>query len=393
MRRTCSLFIPLIFSLVSTSAGGQFGNSMLLLAGSIPSIPTGLTASGTSATQINLLWNDNSNNESSFIIQRSANGSSGWTLIANKLANANSHADTLLSEGTAYYYRVYATSVDGPSGFSATATGTTPLIAPSSLSASPASTSQINLSWTDNSSAESGYQVERSTDNSTWTTIGTTVANATSYASTGLSACQTYYYRIKAINGISASAYPSSVNGRTLASGGTVNFTSSGSWTVPGCVTSVTIQVWGGGGGGGSGYYYAGAGGGGGGGSASKSFAVSAGQSISFTVGGGGGGRAAGGTTSCSGMNAGGGSPGGNSRNNSTGVGAGGAAGGANGGSSNWSGGNGGAGGAANSSNGYRGPGGAGGASAVGGPGNGGNGGGGSADGAGGGTGMVRITY
>ncbi len=69
---------------------------------------------------------------------------------------------------------------------------------------------------------------------------------------------------------------------------GTVVFDSSGSWTVPGGVTSLSLQVWGGGGGGGSSSganQGAGGGGGGGGGYSTGTVAVTPGQSISFTVG------------------------------------------------------------------------------------------------------------
>ena len=382
------------FVLLSSVGLGQVGGVGTFFKDQHPVAPTTLTATAASASQINLSWVDNSNNETGFNVERSPDGATGWSSITTTAANATSYADSSLAEGAQYYYRVHAVNVSINSTDSNTANAITIMNAPTGLTPAVASASQINLSWTDNSTVETGYQVERSPDNATWTTIATTAANATSYANTGLGACTTYYYRIKAVNAITSSAYAGSVNGLTQPNHGNVDFYSSGTWYVPGCIYSVTIYVWGGGGGGGSGYYYAGAGGGGGGGAAGNSYGVSPGQGISYTVGGGGPVRSAGGTTSCAGMNAYGGNPGGNSTTNCSGVGGGGAGGGANGGSSNWAGGNGGAGTPDNScSSSTKGSGGGGGASANGGPGNGGGGGCGACDGATGGTGMVRIYY
>jgi hypothetical protein len=72
-----------------------------------------------------------------------------------------------------------------------------------------------------------------------------------------------------------------------------IDFTSSGTWTVPAGVTQITVEAWGaGGGGGGSNSNNSGGSGGGGGGYSMKTFTVTQNQSISFTVGTGGSGGA-----------------------------------------------------------------------------------------------------
>lgn len=92
--------------------------------------------------------------------------------------------------------------------------------APSSLTATAVSASQINLAWTDNSSDETGFEVERSANGSTgWTNITTTAANATSYSNTGLSASTAYYYRVRAVNSYGNSSYTTTANDTTSASG------------------------------------------------------------------------------------------------------------------------------------------------------------------------------
>src|SRR5207244_3285904 len=71
--------------------------------------------------------------------------------------------------------------------------------APTGLTATAASTNQINLSWTASSGATS-YNAKRSGVNGgPYTTIATGVA-ATSYSDTGLTPGTTYYYVVSAIN-------------------------------------------------------------------------------------------------------------------------------------------------------------------------------------------------
>jgi hypothetical protein len=72
--------------------------------------------------------------------------------------------------------------------------------APSALVASAASASAINLNWTDNSTDETGFEVERSTDGVNFTQVGTVGANVTSYAATGLAASTQYTFRVRATN-------------------------------------------------------------------------------------------------------------------------------------------------------------------------------------------------
>jgi Domain of unknown function (DUF1929)/Fibronectin type III domain len=92
-----------------------------------------------------------------------------------------------------------------------------PPAAPTNLSASAASSSQINLSWTDNASSESGFRIERSLDGTSFTEIATVGANVTTYANTGLSASTQYWYRVRAYNGAGPSGYSNSANATTQA--------------------------------------------------------------------------------------------------------------------------------------------------------------------------------
>lgn len=90
-----------------------------------PSAPTGLSASSSSDTQVYLTWQDNSNNESSFQIERSTDGGATFAPAGMASANVPSFTDGGLTASTQYCYRVYAQNLGGVSGYSNTACATT----------------------------------------------------------------------------------------------------------------------------------------------------------------------------------------------------------------------------------------------------------------------------
>jgi serine protease len=182
-----------------------------------PAAPSGLGATAVSSSQINLAWTDNASNEDGFKIERCTGiGCSDFTQIATASTNATSYSNTGLSAETAYTYRVRAYNAAGDSGYSNTASATT-LAAPSGLTATAESSSQINLSWTDNSNNEDGFKIERSpTGSSSWVQIATVGANVLTYSNTGLSANTTYYYRVRAYNTAGNSSYSNTDSATTF---------------------------------------------------------------------------------------------------------------------------------------------------------------------------------
>ncbi len=93
--------------------------------------------------------------------------------------------------------------------------------APSGLNATAVSTTQINLTWVDNSGNETGFRVERRIGSGAWSTVTTTAANATSYSNTGLTPNTTYEYRVYAVNGAGDSVTPSNSDSDTTFSDNT----------------------------------------------------------------------------------------------------------------------------------------------------------------------------
>jgi hypothetical protein len=192
-----------------------------------PAAPTNLTAtaSTTATGTISLKWNDNASNESGYKVERSTDGANFYPLAGTGV-NGTSNTNTGLTPGRRYYYRVYAWNAQGNSDYSNIASAvagqstpppTTPA-APTGLTASAASTSQINLAWTDNATNETGYRVEKSTDGATWSLFSNFGVNRNSASVTGLAANTRYYFRVQALGSSGNSAFSNTASATTLSS-------------------------------------------------------------------------------------------------------------------------------------------------------------------------------
>src|SRR5262249_55091361 len=90
---------------------------------------------------------------------------------------------------------------DSPLSGSDCATTPAPVTAPSGLSATATSSTAIHLTWNDNSSNESGFEVWRSTTGAsgTYTLLKTLAANTKSTNDTGLTPGTQYCYEVRAL--------------------------------------------------------------------------------------------------------------------------------------------------------------------------------------------------
>src|SRR5262249_31104168 len=156
------------------AAGNVSANSSIVNATTLdtvaPSAPSSLSANASSTTQINLAWAAATDNVgvTSYLIERCLSASCTFAQITT--TTVTSFNDIGLAAGTGYSYRVRATDAAGNLGaYSNTASATTQTpdttapSAPSGLTATAASGSQINLVWTASTDnvGVTGYLVER----------------------------------------------------------------------------------------------------------------------------------------------------------------------------------------------------------------------------------------
>ena len=167
-----------------------------------------LSATRVSETQINLSWTDGNNDETGFEVWRCAgSGCDPKTGTMIPLgANTTTYSNTGLTPNTTYRYlvTVYKNSSGCSGGRWALDSNivemTTTIAPPSGLSATPINTTQINLTWTDNSSTEDGFKIYRCSgvNCSDYTLIATKPANTTNHSDTTVCKNTVYRYKISA---------------------------------------------------------------------------------------------------------------------------------------------------------------------------------------------------
>ena len=180
--------------------------------------PSGLIATVASSSQIDLSWTDNSTDESGFSIERKIGASGTYAIIGNVGSNVTTYSSKNLIQTTEYYYRVRARSGSTYSSYTDEVSATAlPMNPPSGLTATVASSSQIDLTWTDNSTDESGFSIERKIGASgTYAIIGNVGSNVTTYSSKNLIQTTEYYYRVRARSGSTYSSYTDEVSATAL---------------------------------------------------------------------------------------------------------------------------------------------------------------------------------
>ena len=184
-----------------------------------PNAPDGLVFNAGELT-----WNDNSINETAFVVQ--LNDGTGWEVLATILQplhqpdpivgkGQRSYADTTFDPNAAYQYRVVALNtigyLDGTGGFSEMTVQSVsePVVYDNTnLPAAPILTAayqagppmQILLNWSD-TAGEDGFRVERSTDGVNFSQVADLGADVTTYTDPALALDMAYAYRLYAYIG------------------------------------------------------------------------------------------------------------------------------------------------------------------------------------------------
>ncbi len=180
-----------------------------------PNAPSALTLAATSSlTGVALAWTDNATNETGFQVERSIDNVS-FSFIASTTANVRAYQDLGLAQGT-YYYRVRATNAAGDSAYATSSVGVALTVpnSPSAVSAVATTSTRTSVTWTDNSSNETKFIVERSLNNISFSIVSQ--QSFVGFNDFGLASTTTYYYRVSAWNVLGTSTPSASASVTTL---------------------------------------------------------------------------------------------------------------------------------------------------------------------------------
>ncbi len=166
-----------------------------------PSDPSSLAVGTVGASSVALSWTGSTDSESGvagYKIERApdSGGSPGSFSQIDTSASA-SYTDSSVSANTKYWYKVRAyDNASNNSGYTSNISTTTLANTPASPAATPASSSQINLSWS-SGGAQDHYHVYSSSDSYASAIYNSTTAST---SQSSLSANTQYTYRIYGVN-------------------------------------------------------------------------------------------------------------------------------------------------------------------------------------------------
>jgi hypothetical protein len=182
-----------------------------------PPAPTMVAPAAASATtsQLTPTWNNVNGDVGYKLYWKARSGSScsddSWNGPFSLAATATSYAHGSLASGTFYCYKTVAIGPSGPpatpnSPYSNIVSQTTKPAAPGTITFSAIGPTSLTLSWPQ-VTGNSGYQIDRSLDNVSWSTnVATVGQDVTSYTNSGLAPGTLYYYRVSAASAAGFSA-------------------------------------------------------------------------------------------------------------------------------------------------------------------------------------------
>lgn len=179
-----------------------------------PAKPSDFVTGLATANGISFTWVDHAIDETNFEIEKCiGSGCTNFAAVSNSpiAAQSQSYAATGLSENSTYRFRIRAISESGQSDYLYGPYISTSLAEPTSLIVGSATDSNISLSWTENSSVETGYEIQKclGAGCSSFTPLaGSPLSpNSISFNDSGLSPSTIYKYRIRSLNGTSSSLW------------------------------------------------------------------------------------------------------------------------------------------------------------------------------------------
>ena len=148
---------------------------------------------------VDLFWNDNSNNEDGFIIERKS-GTGNFVIIDSVDSGITSYTDWNVIDTSLYNYRVRAFQNNLLSGFSNEVeilTSLRPIDSPINLVANTIDSASIHLSWFNGPSTYGEIKIERKTgENGLYSVIDSVQQGTNAYTDQDLQSSTTYFYRL-----------------------------------------------------------------------------------------------------------------------------------------------------------------------------------------------------
>ena len=185
----------------SNAAGQESANSAQVSAtpALMPPAPTGVTAVAGNG-QVLVSWKAAAGTTAGYTVKRATVRTGPFTVVQGGVTGT-SLLCTGLTNGTAYYFVVTASSAGGEGAASAavTATPLAPPAAPAGVTATPGN-ARVTLTWTAVAGATGGYNVKRGTVNGGPYTVVQNGLNATAFTDTGLTNGTAYFYVVTALN-------------------------------------------------------------------------------------------------------------------------------------------------------------------------------------------------
>jgi predicted phage tail protein len=187
-----------------------------------PSPPFNLLATATSGTAAAITWTDGSSDEAGFTLTRALRNLDGtwgaYATVASPAPNATSFTNTGLLAGRQYRYQLRACNAMGCSAWLTSAILVMPTApaAPPAASATPLAANTIRVQWTDGSSNETSFALERAPVSATGVVgafgpVATLAPNQVLFNNGGVAA-GTYRYRVRACNAAGCSAWAATAN-------------------------------------------------------------------------------------------------------------------------------------------------------------------------------------
>lgn len=181
----------------------------------VPASPAQLAIEALDGYRVRMAWVDRADNEDRLEVERRTEGSAQWTPLADLAANLTEWIDTAATPATAWEYRLRGCNEHGCSEPWVEAQVTTPEVppaAPTNLAAAAIGPTSVVLDWSDASSNETGFEVQRRTGtDGAWQAAGMVGADVTRWFDGAVSSGTEYGYRLRACNTVGCSSWTAAV--------------------------------------------------------------------------------------------------------------------------------------------------------------------------------------